>query len=152
MFVAKDVMTANPLAFSPTTEVTVAARMLLEKRINGAPVVDPQQHVIGVLCQSDLVAQQKQIRLPSFYTLLDGIFPLGAQDELDKEMQKITALTVGEAMTKDPRTVTPDTPLDELATLMAENKLYTLPVVENGVLVGVVGKEDVLRAAFGTGK
>lgn len=57
----------------------------------------------------------------------------------------MSAVTVEDAMSDAPRTVTPDTPLEDIASLMVDDKFYTLPVVDNGKLVGVVGKEDVLR-------
>jgi CBS domain-containing protein len=60
----------------------------------------------------------------------------------------MTALTVDKAMTVNPVSIQPDTPLEDIATMMVEKKLYTLPVVENNRLVGVVGKEDVLRTLF----
>lgn len=144
MLKAEDIMTVKCVTFTPDTEISVAAKTLLEKKINGAPVVEDGK-VVGVLCQSDLVAQQKKVTLPSFFTLLDGVFPLSSHDELEAEMKKITALTVGDAMTAAPTFVTPESTVEEIATLMANAKLYTLPVIDNGELVGVVGKEDVLR-------
>lgn len=152
MQTAKDVMTQNPLTVGPKGDITEAARLLLEKGFNGVPVVDDSGALVGVLCQSDLIAQQKKLRLPSIFTLLDGFFPLSSEHELEREMEKITATRVEQAMTRNPRSVSPDTPLEEVATLMAEQKLYTLPVVEGGILVGVVGKEDILRALLGSGK
>ncbi|MEF2144492.1 MAG: CBS domain-containing protein [Desulfovibrionaceae bacterium] len=148
MLTAKDIMTSNPVTLSPQSDVADAVKVLLENKINGLPVVDAKGAVVGVLCQSDLVAQQKKVALPSYFTLLDGIFPVTASDEIEQELSKMTALTVEKAMTRKPVCVSPDTPLDEIATLMVERKLYTLPVVENGLLVGVVGKEDVLRTLF----
>ena len=148
MQTAKDIMTPNPLAFSMKTDIFEAVRELLARRINGAPVLAEDGRVVGVLTQADLVAQQKRLKMPSFFTLLDGIFPLSAASEMDKEIKKMAALTVGDAMTADPVTVAPDTGIEEIATIMAEKKLYTLPVVEHGRLVGVVGKEDVLKSAF----
>ncbi|MGE4553025.1 MAG: CBS domain-containing protein [Desulfovibrionaceae bacterium] len=148
MQTAKDIMTPNPLAFAMTTDVLTAVRELLARRINGAPVLAPDGRVVGVLTQADLVAQQKRLKVPSFFTLFDGIFPLASTSDMDKEIKKMAALSVGDAMTADPVTVGPDTGIEEIATIMAEKKLYTLPVVEHGTLVGVVGKEDVLKAAF----
>ncbi|SKA80717.1 CBS domain-containing protein [Paucidesulfovibrio gracilis DSM 16080] len=145
MLTAKDIMTINPFTLAPDADVSEAVRLMLENKINGLPVVDQQQQLVGVICQSDLVAQQKKVALPSFFTLLDGLFPVTASEEMDKEVDKMTALTVEKAMTTDPVHVNEDTPLDEIATLMVEKKLYTLPVVNEGRLVGVVGKEDVLR-------
>ena len=147
MLTAKDIMTTDCITFTPDTDVAEAARLLLEKNINGAPVVDGGT-VVGVLCQSDLVAQQKKVTLPSFFTLLDGVFPLTSHDELEREMTKIAALKVGDAMTPAPIFVHPDTTIEDIATMMANEKLYTLPVLENDHLVGVVGKEDVLKTLF----
>jgi CBS domain-containing protein len=141
---AKDIMTTKCITLTPDTDIATAARTLLENKINGAPVVDNGQ-VVGVLCQADLVAQQKKITLPSFFTLLDGVFPLSSNEELDREITKISALKVGDAMTPAPTFITPETGIDDIATMMANEKLYTLPVLDNGALVGVVGKEDVLK-------
>ncbi|ADU62753.1 MAG: CBS domain-containing protein [Pseudodesulfovibrio sp.] len=145
MLKAKDIMTAKCITLTPDTDIATAARVLLENKINGAPVIDEKGTVVGVLCQADLVAQQKKITLPSFFTLLDGVFPLSSHDELEREITKIAALKVAEAMTAAPTVIAPDTGIDDIATMMANKKLYTLPVLDNGRLVGVVGKEDVLK-------
>jgi CBS domain-containing protein len=65
--------------------------------------------------------------------------------QMEKEIQKAVATTVAQAMTRDPIVVKPDTGLNSVAALMVDKKLHTLPVVEEGRLVGVVGKEDVIR-------
>lgn len=145
MLTAKDIMTTNTVTLRPDADVSEAVRLMLENKINGLPVVDADGRLVGVICQSDLIAQQKKIALPSFFTLLDGLFPISATEQLDREVSKMTALTVDKAMTSEPVSVDASTPLDEIATLMVEKKLYTLPVLENGRVVGVVGKEDVLR-------
>jgi CBS domain-containing protein len=144
MLTAKDIMTKDPITFTPEMEVVQAARILVDKRINGAPVVDRAGRLKGILCQSDLIAAQKKIRLPSVFTLLDGLIPLGTQS-FDRELEKLSAATVSQAMTSDPVTVTAETTLEEIATLMVERKYHTVPVVEGNRLVGVIGKEDVLR-------
>lgn len=146
MQTAQDVMSKDPVSISANAEIAEAARLLLEKKFNGLPVVDDDGQLVGILCQSDLIAQQKRLKLPSVFTLLDGFFPLSSEREFEREMEKITATRVEQAMTRNPVHVTPDTPLEEVATIMAEKKLYTLPVVQDDRLVGVVGKEDILRA------
>jgi len=145
MLKAIDLMTPDPVTLSPDTDIRTAATVLLDKKINGAPVVDAKGRLVGVLCQSDLVAQQKQVTMPSVFAMLDGFIALSSRDDFERELQKIAATNVAQAMTKDPKTVSPQTPLEEIATLMVNEKLYTLPVVDSGKLVGVVGKEDILR-------
>ncbi|WP_031484104.1 CBS domain-containing protein [Maridesulfovibrio frigidus] len=145
MLTAKDIMTSGALTLTPETEVVVAAKLLLEKHLNGVPVVNSKEELVGVICQSDLVAQQKSLSVPSFFTILDGFISLSSSDDLEKEINKISATKVEQAMTPNPVTITPETSIEKIADLMVEKKLYTLPVVEDGKLIGVVGKEDVLK-------
>lgn len=145
---ARDIMTTEVITLTPDTDIIQAARILLDNGINGAPVLDGEGRLTGLLCQSDLVVQQKRLPLPSVFTLLDMIIPLSSTRQLEKEVSKIAALTVAQAMTKKPVTVTPDTDLETIAALMVDNNFHTLPVLENNRLVGVIGKEDVLKTLF----
>ena len=146
MLHAKDIMTPNPVTVRPEIDILQAARLLLEKGYNGLPVVDAQGVLKGVLCQSDLISQQKRLKLPSLFTLLDGFFPISSTDAFERELKRMTATTVADAMSDEPVWVTPDTSIEDVATLMVDRKLHTLPVLDNGKLVGIIGKEDVLRA------
>jgi len=145
MLKVKDIMTREVISVSPETEITDAAKILLEKRINGVPVIDAFGRLVGIICQSDLVAQQKSIPVPSVFTFLDSYIPLTSMKRIDKEMKKIAALTVKEAMTLEPVTVNPETDIEDVAKLMVDKKYHTLPVVKGGKVVGIVGKEDVLK-------
>lgn len=145
MLTARDIMTPHPVSVKVGTRVSDAARIMLEHHFNGLPVVEEDGTLRGVLCQSDLVVQHKKLRLPSYFVILDALIPLQSPGKFEEEVRRMAATTVEEAMTGAPRTVSPDTPMEELASLMAEEKYYTLPVVEEGRLVGVIGKEDVLR-------
>lgn len=139
------IMTRNPITVTGDTEIFKAARMLLENRINGLPVVDDNGHLVGILCQSDIIAQQKKLPVPSLFSFLDGYISLGSVKSMQKEVRKIAATAVVDAMTPNPVTVSPDSNIETVAALMVDQNFHTLPVVENGVLVGVVGKEDILR-------
>lgn len=149
MLKAKDIMKRDLLTISPDTHVTEAAKLLLEKHINGLLVVDEDGRLVGILCQSDLVAQQMRMPMPSVFNLLDGWIPIGSPASLEKEVRKIAAIKVAEAMTTNPITVNPETSLEEIATLMVSKSFHTLPVLEQGKLVGIIGKEDVLRTLIG---
>ncbi|MBG0776448.1 MAG: CBS domain-containing protein [Desulfovibrionaceae bacterium] len=149
MLTAKDIMTTEVVTVTEATDISEVARLLLEKRFNGAPVVDADGALVGVICQSDLITQQKRVKMPSLFTVLDGFIPLGSTAALEKEIEKIAATTVGQAMTRDPVFVAPNVPVEVIASLMVDRKLHTLPVVDEGRLVGVIGKEDVLRVLVG---
>lgn len=145
MTTAKDLMSTDVITLTQDTDILQAAQVLLDNGINGAPVVDENNRVLGILCQSDLVVQQKRLPLPSVFTLLDIIIPLSSTRQLEKQVSKIAALKVSGAMTKDPVSVRPDTDIETIAALMVDNNFHTLPVVEDERLVGVIGKEDVLK-------
>jgi CBS domain-containing protein len=68
---------------------------------------------------------------------------------MKKEVEKMAATTVGDICTKDAKALSPDTPLDEIATIMAEKGLHHLPVVEGGRVVGIVGKHEVIKGVAG---
>lgn len=152
MITAKDIMSEKVITLSPDTDIAQAAKTLLDAGINGAPVLDEKGRVVGILCQSDLVVQQKRVPVPTIFTLLDGLIPLTSSKQIEKQVRKIAALTVAEAMTPDPVTVEPDTALENIATLMVDRHFHTLPVIEKGRLVGVVGKEDVLKTLLSSPK
>ena len=145
MKTAKDIMAKDVITITPETDISRAVELLLNNHINGVPVVDGQGTLKGILCQSDLIFQQKTISLPPILTFLDGIIPLSSSKKLEQEMKKIAAGTVAQAMVPDPTTVTPDTPVSDIAAMMVEKHFHTIPVVQEGKVVGVVGKEDVLR-------
>ena len=144
MITVSQIMTTELITLSPETEITKAAEILLTNRINGAPVVDEEGQLLGILCQSDLVAQQKNLPVPTIFSLLEGYIQLSPR-KIEKQVKKIAALTVAEAMTPDPVSVRPDTGIEAVAALMVDNNFHTLPVVDGDTLVGIVGKEDVLR-------
>jgi CBS domain-containing protein len=77
--------------------------------------------------------------------MLDSFVPLASPKNIEKELQKMSALTVKEAMTPNPVTIGPETDLEDIATLMVKHTIHTLPVVEQGKIVGIIGKEDILR-------
>ena len=145
MIKAKDIMTSDPVVVIQDWDISKATTIMIEKGFNGLPVVDDDGRLVGIICQSDIIVQQKKLPLPSYFTFLDGLISLRSIKSLEKEAQKIAATTVGDAMTPDPVSVSPDTSIETLAALMVDSNFHTLPVVEEGKLVGVVGKEDVLR-------
>jgi CBS domain-containing protein len=150
MLTAEDIMTTELITVTPDMDIAGAAKILLDNRFNGLPVVDDSGRLVGILCQSDLIAQQKKLPIPTLFTFLEGIIQLTSRKQIDKQVRKIAALTVSEAMTPEPVTVLPDTGLETVAALMVDSNLHTLPVVEGFRLVGIIGKVDVLRTLLST--
>ncbi|HOO47614.1 MAG TPA: CBS domain-containing protein [Deltaproteobacteria bacterium] len=146
MITVQDIMTREVITVTEDMEIVSAAKILMDNHINGAPVVNENGQVVGILCRDDLISQQKKLPLPSFFVVLDGIIPLSSSKHMEKEMEKIAATTVEHAMTPDPITVSEDTSIEEVASMMVDKKIHTIPVLDkDDLLVGVIGKEDILR-------
>ncbi len=152
MLTAKDVMSPSPVTVTPATDVASAARIMLENHFNGLPVVNDCGHVIGIITQSDCISQQSSVKLPSYFAILDSFIPLPSMEAMEEEIAKMTAATVEGLMTKDVISVKPDTSLEEVANLMVDKRLHTLPVLDGESLIGVIGKEDLLRVVAEGGK
>jgi len=118
---AKDIMTTRVVTVKPSTPIADAARLLVRRKISGVPVVDEKDKtkVVGILTEADLLAA-----------------PSGAK-------------TVAEVMRKRVISVSPETPIDEIAAILVKRKIKRVPVLEGGKLVGIVSRIDVLRAKYG---
>jgi CBS domain-containing protein len=144
MLTVKEIMTRDVLTAAPDMEIAEAANLLMSKNINGLPVLDGEGRLRGILCRSDIIAQQKKLPLPSLFTFLDGYITFSSMKGIEKEARKIAALTVADAMTRNPISVSPDSTIETVAALMVDRNFHTLPVVDDGAVVGVVGQSDVL--------
>ncbi|MCA1961451.1 MAG: CBS domain-containing protein [Desulfomonile sp.] len=145
---AQDFMTTDVITVTPQTSLRDLAKILSERKINGVPVVDDKGAVLGVVCESDLVAQNKPLHIPTVFVILDSVIPLENPWRLQKEFKRLTATVVEDIYSRPATVVSPDTDLSDVAKLMCEKKYYTIPVVDHGKLVGVLGKADIIRSVF----
>ena len=145
MLTAEKIMTTKVITVLDTTSVHELAKILLENKISGAPVLDEPGTVIGVVTESDLIDQNKKVHIPTVVTILDSFLFLESPNKMEKELKKMAGITVKDIFAPEIISVHKDTPLDEVATLMAEKKIHTLPVMDGEKLVGVIGKEDIIR-------
>ena len=146
MLTARDIMTTEVISTTPETSVTEVAALLDKHRISGVPVVDLEGLVVGVITQSDLVARARDLELPPAIALFDLRLFLETPSHFKKRLEKMLGTTVQEVMTEKPITVFPAMPVSKLADLMAKKMVHTIPVVEGGKLLGVIGKIDLIRA------
>lgn len=145
MLSAKDIMTTNVITVTPDLAVDKLASLFWKNNISGAPVVDAEGRVVGVVTESDLIDQAKKLHIPTMISFLDSVVMLGSAEKVEKEIGKMTGTTVSDICAKKVVSVNEDTPLDEIATLMAEKGIHTLPVLAGKELVGVIGKNDVIK-------
>ena len=135
------------LTVVPTRSVRDLVQLLLNERSDGACVVEDGR-LVGVVTTMDLVFQEKQVHLPSILTFMDFAIPLEPPDRLRNELDKISGTRVADIMSSHPIFVTPDKPMSEVASLMLDQHLTIVPVVEGDRVIGMVTKQALLRAAF----
>ncbi|HEU4919403.1 MAG TPA: CBS domain-containing protein [Candidatus Limnocylindrales bacterium] len=136
-------MTTSVVAVRPATPLKDVARLLVEHRISGLPVVDDDGAVLGVVSEADfLMKEQGAEAVP--HRPLARIF--GESQASRSQQAKVDALTAGEAMTAPAVTIEPGRRIIEAAAIMTTRRLNRLPVVENGRLVGIVTRADLVRA------
>lgn len=145
MLQAHDIMTQEVVRISPEASVEDLARLLASKKIGGVPVVEADGRLVGVVTQSDLVKRSRDLELPPALNILDLHLFLETPSGFKRRLEKMLGDTVKEVMTPQPLTIPPDMPVKEIAALMDRKKVHTLPVVDQGKLVGIVGKMDLIR-------
>ncbi len=146
-----DVMTTDVLSFAPSDNVQTAMRAMVERGVDGAPVLDVDDRVVGVLSTGDLIVQESRLHLPTVISLFGAYLELpSSARHFDHDIEKALGAEVAEVMHDKPVTVTPDRTLQDAATAMHEHEVSRLPVVDgDGRLVGIVGRSDILRVIIG---
>ena len=145
MQTAKEIMSRELITVSPETPVEELASLLWEKKISGVPVLEEDGTLFGVVTESDLIDQAKKVHIPTAINILEAVIFLDRGGKVEEELRKMAGSKVRDICATSPKIVAPDTPLDEIATIMAEEHLHTLPVLDQGKVVGVVGKGDIIR-------
>ncbi|HEY7522317.1 MAG TPA: CBS domain-containing protein [Candidatus Limnocylindrales bacterium] len=143
MRTVRDLMTRDVVTVEAATPIREVARVLAEERLSGLPVVDPEGVVLGVVSETDLVVKTAA-RVPSHRGPLDRI--LEATPVASERRTKRVARTAGDAMTAPPITIEPSVPMAQAASIMTARHVNRLPVVEDGKLVGIVTRADLVRA------
>jgi CBS domain-containing protein len=136
----RSVMTSDVVAVAPNTPIKDVAVLLSERGISGVPVCDADGQVVGVLSEADLLVKQGGPRHTS-----GGLFAWLVDTASAPDLAKLRAHTAGEAMTSPAITIGAETPVAEAARTMVDEGVNRLPVVENGVLVGIVTRADLVR-------
>jgi CBS domain-containing protein len=142
-------MTREVVTIGSEASVQDLAKLLEERRISGVPVINAQGILVGVVTQSDLVQRSRDMELPPALNILDLHLFLETPSHFQKRLEKLLGNKVNDVMTADPVTVAPDNTVQEIARLMSSKKVHTLPVVDAGKLVGIVGKLDLIRGLAG---
>lgn len=142
----RDVMTRDVATLRPAQPIAEAADALADGRYGAMPVVDAGGQFIGLLRDEDLIASEARVHVPTYLMLLGTSVPLpGSMKRFEHELKKFAGATVADVMDENPETVTSDATLEDVATLMHDHELTHVPVVDEGIVVGLVARSDIVR-------
>ncbi len=148
MLKAKDIMTKDVITVKPTATIGDLARILMEYRISGTPVVDEDGNLMGIVTENDLISKNRKLHIPTILRLFDAFIPLGTS-RMEKEIKRMTAFTVGEICSRDVVTADENMTIEDVATIMTDKNIHLLPVLKEGRLVGIIGKKDIIKGISG---
>lgn len=139
---ARDIMTTKVITVAPDADVAEIAETLLGRRISAVPVVDDDNRILGIISEGDLMRRpETDTESPRSWWLAFLTLP----DDDSRRFIKTHSRHARDVMTRTVTTVDEDTPLHEIATLLEEKHIKRVPVVRDGVLVGIVSRADLLR-------
>jgi CBS domain-containing protein len=147
MMTIRDVMTSSVLTVRPETPLKDVARLLIDSDISGAPVIDAQGAVLGVVSEADFLVKEQGPQTLRHRRLARL---LGESETTRRQIGKLAARTAGEAMTTPAITVEPSRSIQDAAAVMTDRRVNRLPVVEHGRLIGIVTRADLVRAYLRT--
>jgi CBS domain-containing protein len=146
----RDVMNVMPVTVQADAQVSEAARLLREHRISGLPVLDGEK-LVGVVSESDLLhllsveEEQGGLWLPSPFEVFEIPFrDLVKWERMHAALEEIPKKRVGDIMSRNLHEVGPDDSVEEAASIMTRHRINRLPVVEDGRLVGIVTRGDII--------
>jgi CBS domain-containing protein len=144
----REIMDTNPATVAPEASVEEVVATLRKHQLPGLPVVDADGRCVGIVTEADLVLPDDDgdLHIPHYVNLFGGTVFLESLNRFEGRLRKAFAGNAADMMTRDPDTVDPDTSVREAARLIHETGHNRLPVVEDGRLVGVVTRLDVLGA------
>jgi CBS domain-containing protein len=135
----EDFMTRRVVAITPDTTLLAAAKLMLEHRVGGLPVLDASARIIGVFSESDLLREEGEDGSPWLRMMV-------GPDGEPAEPRRLDARKVGDVMTRQLITIAPGASIAEACRLLHEHRLRRLPVVESDKLVGMIARADLVRA------
>ncbi len=145
----KEIMTTEVVTVTTEDSVEKCANILLENNFSGVPVLDEQDKLVGIITEGDLIRRASRIKAPPYLEVLGGLIYLGNPQKFVAEIKKAMSLKAGELMTSKVITAHPEDSVEKAATLMIENEVRRLPVLDDtGNLAGIVSRRDIMHQLY----
>jgi len=151
MMKVKDIMKTEVITLKPTDTLNEAVKKFAEKDIHGAPVVDDENKIIGILTEKDILSELKtkttklSLIFPSSHALGMTFQESITQQEVREAFKEVGETKVDEVMKKNVITTAPDDLIVEIAVKMVNENVHRLPVVDDGEVVGFITRADIIK-------
>ncbi|WP_027700974.1 CBS domain-containing protein [Metaclostridioides mangenotii] len=146
---AKEVMTTDVIVAKEEDSVADVAKLLIEERIGGLPVVNSENKVVGIISETDIIKKEKYIEPPMFVNLLEGIIFLDDIRKMEDDIKKVAAYKVEDLMSKDIVMVNVNDSFDHVANIMIKKSINRVPVVDDdSKLKGIICRYDIIKALY----
>jgi CBS domain-containing protein len=145
---AKDLMDPEGVTVAPALALEELARRFTSQRLDAACVLDGGK-LVGVVTGMDLIFQDKRLHMPNSVTILDAVIPLESRKRTQFELRKMAGSTVADVMTVDVKSVSPQTSMEDVASLMVDRHLSVVPVMDGTNFLGAITRHSMLRAHVG---
>jgi CBS domain-containing protein len=139
------IMRAETPFVRPEDTIATVAKLIVDNDIAGVPVVE-DGNIIGIITEADLIAREADVDFPTPVPFLDAIFLADAGPSYDEEMRKVLAVSARDLMTVPVINVKNTATLTELATIITDQKVNPLPVLDESLnYVGLVSRRDLVK-------
>jgi len=142
---ARDIMDADPAYCQLDASIDEISKRFAEEDVTGMLVVDEDKHLLGVITESDLIDQQKNLHLPTAVAIFDMVIPMG-EAQFEEELSHMQAMTAEDLARDDVVTIHADADLSEIASVMSDRNMHHLPVLDGDAVIGMICKHDVIKA------
>ncbi len=146
----RDIMTKKVVSISPDTSLFEAAKIISEHNFDGMPVVDKENHIIGIVTEYDLIMRTSTANASFLQKILNEVYLKQTdkvKDAAEEGAREIASLKVSDIMNKEPLVLKEDASFEEvIATFIAHHRVNPIPIVDSeNKVVGIISRFDILR-------
>ncbi|MDD4321451.1 MAG: CBS domain-containing protein [Acidaminococcaceae bacterium] len=141
----EEIMTKSVVSIRRNSTIDEIARVMVEKKVSGLPVLSDGGYLVGIVTEGDLLRREMTPRLPEFINILGAVIYYHGVERYNEDFKKILAKTAVDIMTDDVITVKEGTDVGEVAKIMLDNNIKQIPVVDGSKLIGLITRADIVK-------
>ncbi len=141
----REIMTTRVHFVRSDTPVHEVARLMSTFDVSGLPVLDAEDRLVGIVTELDLIVRNGRLEIPLFVQIFDAVIPLEMPGHLSNRLRHMLGTLAEDVMTREVHSADPDMEVEALVHLMVKRRVNPVPVLEEGRLVGIVSRSDIIR-------